>query len=225
MKVTTDACLFGAWCAHEIEMESSLQQEQNICALEIGTGTGLLSLMIAQKASLTIDAVEIDADAAKQAMKNCASSPFAARIHIYQSDILQFGNQQYNYIISNPPFYENEVKSQQITKNIAHHSYQLRLEEVFAIVENNLLPDGTFFLLLPFKRKKELEFLLKQQNLFATKIIFLRPSVLHPPFRIMLKGCKINVEMPFITEIPITNKQKQYTYEFKELLKDYYLKL
>ena len=102
MKVTTDGCLFGAWCAREIQ--NGKWKMENL--LDIGTGTGLLSLMIAQKADIAIDAVEIDADAAKQASANVAGSPFSTEINVIEKNILDFEKEEYDCIVSNPPFYE-----------------------------------------------------------------------------------------------------------------------
>ncbi|HEX6333160.1 MAG TPA: methyltransferase, partial [Flavisolibacter sp.] len=101
MKVTTDACLFGAWAAQEIS------QMPNIATmLDVGTGTGLLSMMVAQQKALETDAIEIDPDAAAQASENIKASPWATRIHVIQQDVndLQPGR-AYDVVISNPPFY------------------------------------------------------------------------------------------------------------------------
>ena len=100
MKVTTDACLFGAWVAADLQKE----KENFFTTLDIGTGTGLLSLMLAQKAATQIDAVEIDAEAAQQARENFAGAPWHERLRIMQGDINRIPlSQQYDCIITNPP--------------------------------------------------------------------------------------------------------------------------
>ena len=99
MKVTTDACLFGAWCAEEISQTTSTQ------LLDIRTGTGLLSLMIAQKNSLKIDAIEIDEEAAQQASENMVLSPWKENSNVIHEDIGAFHTgKKYDCIVSNPPF-------------------------------------------------------------------------------------------------------------------------
>src|SRR5689334_19640143 len=119
MKVTTDACLFGAWCAQEIQCLQPVPRH----LLDIGTGTGLLCLLIEQKNELPIEAVEIDPDAAQQARENVAASPWKHKIQIHHADILScHPEQEFDCIVSNPPFYENELASQQDQKNLAHHS-------------------------------------------------------------------------------------------------------
>ena len=169
MKVTTDACLFGAWAAQEVKSKN--EKVKNI--LDIGAGTGLLSLMFAQKnSSAIIDTIEIDNDAYEQAKENVAASPFSDRINIINGDVKTFSfSKKYDVIISNPPFYENEIKSLNEKKNIAHHHSGLLLEELINIIKLNLAPSGDFYLLLPFKRNKEFKEILLKQDLHIKKLI------------------------------------------------------
>lgn len=141
MKVTTDACLFGAWCAEEIQ---SLNGKKNI--LDIGTGTGLLPLMIAQKNSASIDAIEIEKASADEAIQNIQASPFAETIHVIQADISGYQPpEKYDIIICNPPFYEDELQSPDALKNVAHHGTHLKLEQLFQIINVLLKEQGNFF--------------------------------------------------------------------------------
>lgn len=222
MKVTTDSCFFGAWAAKEIAKDEL--KIKNL--LDIGTGTGLLSLMITQKNEAEIDAVEIDEEASQQAKENVKASQWKDRIHIFNQDILSFQPvKRYDCIISNPPFYENEMASEQKKKSIAHHSGQLTISEVLNVIKVQLKEDGIFFLMLPFKRKKEIDNLLLENELFAQNTVTLQQSAKHSPFRILIKGSK-NKTLPFHTEtISIWDEHQQYTKEFVELLKDYYLYL
>ncbi len=220
MKVTTDACLFGAWCAREIE--NGKWKIENL--LDIGTGTGLLSLMIAQKNNIVIDAVEIDGSTAEEARNNVLFSPFKDQIQIIKTNILDFENTGYDVIVSNPPFYENELESQSKEKNTAHHGYGLKWEELFGIINKKLTDTGKFFLLLPYKRKTDLEILLEKESLHANNIVLVKQSVQHSPFRILLQGSKQKSQIIKST-LAITDEQKKYTSEFTGLLKDYYLYL
>lgn len=223
MKVTTDACLFGAWCAAEI----SNRQLGISNALEVGAGTGLLSLMIAQKNQVLVDAVEIDGSAAGQASENVANSPWKERILIHNTDILQYDfRSQYDCIFSNPPFYENEIESGSYQKKIAHHGHGLKLESLFEIIATHLKPEAVFFLLLPYKRIREIERLLKTKQLSLIKKTIVKQSVQHQPFRLMLAGTITKKNVPIEeNEISIWNDSRQYTPEFIALLKDYYLYL
>jgi tRNA1Val (adenine37-N6)-methyltransferase len=228
MKVTTDACLFGSRVAKEIENKIPAATGTAVkTILDIGTGTGLLSLLIAQNnAGSIIDGIEIDKDAGEQAKENIAVSSWSNRITILCGDARQFPfDKKYDVIISNPPFYENELQSENEKKNIAQHSEGLLLDDLLQIIKTNLAGTGIFFLLLPSKRKDEIELLLKKNDLFVLKKILVRQSVNHNYSRIMIAG---NMNAGIQTEeneIFIKNNQQQYTPEFVQLLKDYYLHL
>jgi len=225
MKVTTDACLFGAWVSAGIRSSES----GVLSVLDVGTGTGILSLMLTQKNSITtIDAIEINEDSYRQATENVAASLFADRINTIHGDAKKYSfANKYDLIISNPPFYENELKSPNVKKNIAHHNEGLLLSELLSIIKNNLKPDGIFALLLSYKRNAEVKDLLLQHKFFISQMQLVRQSTNHDYFRIMLTG-KLKTDEPsemLIDEISITDDKKQYTAEFTELLKDYYLYL
>jgi len=225
MKVTTDACLFGAWVAEEDKSEKIITKN----VLDIGTGTGLLSLIYAQKNLLAeIDAMEIDQDAYAQAKENAAASSFAERINIIHDDVKRFTfSEKYDCIISNPPFYEKEISSDNEKKNIARHHLGLLFEELLGIIKGNLSSSGTFYLLLPFKRSEEIKKIILKEDLYVSKIVFVKQSTKHNYFRIMIAGKLSQEDHPetLIEEISIWDDQQQYKKEFKELLKDYYLYL
>jgi len=225
MKVTTDACLFGAWMSEEVKTQNS--KVKNV--LDIGTGTGLLSLMIAQKnPEVDILAIEIDEDAKNQAKENVDATPWKERINIVEGDVKDYSfSEKFDLIVTNPPFYEKEIKSTTSNKNVAHHSENLTLEELLTVIKNNLNHDACFFLLLPYKRNEEIKRLFKDHQLHITKIILVRQSVKHDYFRLMING-KLNKQENKETEfdeISIWNEKQQYTNEFVRLLKDYYLRL
>jgi tRNA1Val (adenine37-N6)-methyltransferase len=222
MKVTTDVCLFGAWCAEEMSNEPH-EETKNI--LDIGSGSGLLSLMIAQKNDCLIDAIEIDKEAAQQAKENIFLSPWKDNINLHHADALNFSfNQSYNVIVSNPPFYENEIESANKQKNVAHHSDGLKLSELFSLAKKQLAAQGSSYLLLPFKRKSEAEKILRREKLFIQKAVIVSQSVKHSPFRLMIKAGHTQMQIEE-KHISITGLDQQYTPEFISLLKDYYLYL
>jgi tRNA1Val (adenine37-N6)-methyltransferase len=225
MKVTTDACLFGAWAANEVK---SLKSEvRNV--LDIGTGTGLLSLMLAQKnPAAVIDAFEIDEVAAAQAEKNVADSPWSGRIQIIRADAKVYEyNRQYDIIISNPPFYERELKGSNRLRNLAHHNEGLLLPDLLHIIKKGLKAGGNFFLLLPYKRNAEIKNMLTRQEFPVIRIILIKPSVNNDYFRIAISGTKESrhESETIIEEISIKDEDDRYTPEFISLLKDYYLYL
>jgi len=222
MKVTTDSCFFGAWIAEAIR-NSELKVGS---ILDIGTGTGLLSLMVAQKNAIRIDAVEIDIDAATQAKENINGSPWSKSIQVFNEDVLMFWpNKKYDCIICNPPFYENELTSGHAKKNIAHHSSQLTISQALNITKNNLNAGGLFFLMYPFKREQEIDQLLLENKLYIVKSVSLKQSLRHPPFRTMIMGTTTQTDPESRLTVAVWNEGQQYTDQFRNFLKDYYLYL
>lgn len=220
MKVTTDACLFGAWVASKTGNNAALRY-----VLDIGAGTGLLSLMMAQKnPGASIDAIELDAEAALQATANIAQSPFDERIQIIHQDVLHFeANKKYDLLISNPPFHEKQLASPDDVKNKAHHDATLTLNDLANTCIKLLAPGGVVSILLPFYRKEEALKLFAEQGLFPTIICDVKQSNGHGFFRTMILF-GTTAEGPAAHEIiTIRNAEQQYCPEFVTLLKDFYL--
>lgn len=220
MKVTTDACLFGAWTAVQLK-----GTEINRKLLDIGTGTGLLSLMISQAfPDLYIDAVELDISSAAEAGKNIEDAGKAESIRVTETDFLHYQSAYpYDFIISNPPFYENEIRSTDNRKNMAHHDESLRLVNLLPQMKNVLKPEGQFFLLLPYKRMAaflQLAETLKMQVSLTT----VYPKEGNAAFRLLIKGrFAAAFSHTMETALTIKNEADQYTPEFISLLKPYYL--
>src|SRR4051794_28996924 len=118
MKVSTDACLFGAWTS--ARLKNSFHAD--VKGLDIGAGTGLLSLMLVQELPVSIQAVEIDQEAAAQAAANFGASIFSSRLNVVHSALQQFaGSRGFQLIISNPPFFSGSLLGPRDKKNLAHH--------------------------------------------------------------------------------------------------------
>lgn len=231
MKVTTDACLFGAWVAAKAKDANT--EINNL--LDIGAGTGLLSLMLAQElvplnGKVEIDAVELDKDAAEQTKENMAASGWNDNLFVMPGDAKYMAYtfaKEYDVIVSNPPFYEAELESGNLQINQARHSAGLLLNELLTIIKDLLQPNGRFYLLLPFKRYEEILQLVREFDLSITNLVLVRQSTKHGYFRVMLggrKGISKNAD-PLEEEISIWNDKQQYTPEFVGLLKEYYLYL
>jgi len=224
MKVCTDACLFGAWVAEAANYE---REAVNNSVLDIGTGTGLLSLMVAQKTKAVIDAVEIDEAAAMQAQQNFQASPWTERLHVYHTSIQEFcsvNKKQYDLIISNPPFYKNDLKSHDDKRNLALHSHALQMEELVSATKKLLKEDGVFAVLLPYQRTEDFIKLAAGKNLLLYKKAMVMQTPIHAYFRSMLLFSKQQRTLT-TEEIIIQNEMRQYTAAFISLLKDYYLML
>lgn len=219
MKVTTDSCLFGAWVAEKL----SKQSIEN--ALDIGTGTGLLPLMLQQKISINkFDAVEIDSNAAVQAIQNFTESGYK-NLNVYNTSIQGFSSAvKYDLIISNPPFYENSLPSANTLKNVAHHSTELLLANLLTISSNLLTKNGWLALLLPYHRMNELEQLLKNNQMYIAEKCRVMPSHQHNYFRVMY--VLTHTKLPTNNQsLAIKHDNNNYTTAFTELLQPYYLYL
>jgi tRNA1Val (adenine37-N6)-methyltransferase len=218
MKVCTDACLFGAWVADTLKRER--RQIENV--LDIGTGTGLLTLMLAQKVDANIDAVEIDETAAQQAKENFEQSTYKERLQIIQGDIrtLQL-EADYSLIISNPPFFEKDLKSDNSKRNVALHGESLTLEELIISSKKVLKPDGLLAILIPFSRTEELVRLAGKYDLYPQKTASVKQTEKHTCFRSMFLFDSHKKEIE--TSEIIIKIEGQYSQQFIALLKDYYL--
>lgn len=191
--------------------------------LDIGSGTGLLSLILAQETSGTIDAIEIVAEAAEQSNENFEGSPWKDRLHCFQTDVNDYKPvQPYDFIISNPPFFEGDLKSGNQAKNAAKHDTGLTLDVLVINIYKLLSENGTAAVLIPYQRTRETEKLLALHSMFVVEKMQVRQSVNHDYFRTMFIFGK-NETVPRVDEMAIHDAKRAYTREFKRLLSDFYL--
>lgn len=217
MKVTSLACIQGAW----------LPEINPGKILDIGAGTGLLSLMAAQKYKANIDAVEIEADAFHQLSENIALSPWSDRIYSHHQDIRFFAKENsrtYDLIISNPPFYQNQLKSGDLKIDQARHELSLTLPELLHVVHKSLAPDGICSILLPDKETQELLLLASSSPLFAIGQLIISDNPEKPAKAAvtLLSRNKGNNEQRYLN---IKTSKKIFTSEYITLLRPYYLNL
>lgn len=231
MKVCTDACLFAALAAvYKPYLQLAKQPKAIASCLDIGTGTGLLSLMFAQKNNeVKIDAVEIDAAAAEQAKENIAASPWAANIQVFNEDILSFKpvthndvQKKYDCIISNPPFFEGDLRSADKAKNDARHDTAMDLLQLLKALDSFLNPDGFFAVLLPYQRIVYFTEEARKTGLYLVKQVLVKQTFKHKFFRGILFFTRKELKPEFETMI-IKDPEHNYTPEFSAALKDYYL--
>lgn len=219
MKVCTDACVLGAW--------ADVENADHI--LDIGAGTGLLSLMVAQRNSYArIDAVEIDAEAFYQAGENVEQSPFHDRITLFHTPVQEFiSNHRYDVIVTNPPFFQSDLLSPIDKKNIAHHAKSLDFDELLVSLDRLLKPEGKVNVLFPVDEgnrfiekasdagwqltRKLTLFHQENKKAFRLLMVFRRAEAVH----------NVCVESDlYIYETDGTT----YDPQFRELLKAFYLK-
>ena len=160
-----------------------------------------------------------------RARENIEGSPWKERLHLFYGDVKQFAFQkQYDFIISNPPFYEGDLKSDASNRNVAMHDAGIKLDELLQVVDKNLSEDGSFAVLLPYNRTDQFIGDAIKNGLFLFERMNVKQSVNHSFFRsvLLFERKKGNPEMK---ELSIKDETNQYTESFIKLLKDYYLYL
>lgn len=217
MKVCTDSCVFGAYV--------DVTNAQRI--LDIGTGTGLLALMAAQRTAGTIDAVEINPDAQIQARDNFATSPWAEQLQLHAESLQGFAKhtqQQYDVILSNPPFFLSSLKSDNTAKNTAKHTGELLFEDILAFTQKHLKPQGRLYLLLPPAEATHFAQVALSYKLYLSETTAVYTYVGGKCIRHIQTYSFAPAENTIIKDIYIKEEDKlAYTTDFKELLRPYYL--
>ena len=217
MKINTDGVLLGAMAAAENPAK----------ILDIGTGTGVIALMLAQRyREAEIDAVEIDAAAAKTAEANFENSPFSTQLQVFTSDIADFfrnhPENKYDLIVSNPPFYINALESPKANKSLAKHASIDFFERLIKDIASHLSPDGLCWMVLPVQTSIFIKELVAQNNLHLQKMITIHSFEDSESHReIVCLGFKeVSVE---IVKFVIYQSKDIYSDEYKMLLKPYFL--
>jgi tRNA1Val (adenine37-N6)-methyltransferase len=223
MKVCTDACLFGAWAAADVQIQSA----KNI--LDIGSGTGLLSLMLAQQSTAHITAIEIEDGAFEQTKTNFDISPWKNRLDVIHSSIQDYASNYkqnlFDCIITNPPFYEGDLNSPDSTKNLAAHSTALPWDDLTKSTASLLQENGAWYVLVPTLRAYTMQKLASTYGLQLSEECLMYNDAKHLPIRAMLKFVKQKEAAIQRDKIVIKNADQTYTTEFANYLKDYYLHL
>lgn len=214
MKINTDGVLLGAIATHS--------DAEYI--LDIGTGTGVIALMLAQRfPEAQVDAVEIDALSAAAAGRNGAKSPFAARVQVVHQAIEEYESLQlYDLIVSNPPYFVNDLKNPELRKGIARHTDAQFFEQLMARVDKLLRPLGAFWFILPVKQAESTIEIAANYGLKPALIIHLHSDESKPEFRQMVCLDRSGADL-LEQRLYIYKAQGEYTANYKELLKDFFL--
>ncbi|MCX2738858.1 tRNA1(Val) (adenine(37)-N6)-methyltransferase [Pontibacter anaerobius] len=217
MKVCTDSCVFGAY----VEVREAQQ------VLDVGTGTGLLALMVAQRSEASIDAVEINPEAQLQAQENFSASPWSARLQLFPQSLQEFAKQEhskYDVILSNPPFFLSSLKSPDAAKNMAKHTGELLFEDILYFAQQHLTEQGKLHLLLPPAEAVYFAKLAKASDLYLQEVLQVYTYHGGKCIRHIQTYTFKPVPVPVVKEFYIREEDKvTYTSAFTELLRPYYL--
>jgi tRNA1Val (adenine37-N6)-methyltransferase len=215
MKVCTDSCILGAWTALRLSGAKKI--------LDIGTGTALLPLMLAQKSKAFIATIESDPESAAQARENILQSPWSGRIELIEGDVRKYSFQPaYDFIITNPPFFESDLHSPKQKKNKAKHEVSLTLDELLTAIRSCLHPDGAFSILLPFHRTEYFEKLAGTNGFFLQEKLIVKQTPGHGAFRNICLFRYKKPEKVILNELKIKDSTGKNSVRFAKLLEDYY---
>lgn len=218
MKVSTDACLFGAWLA-SLSVPAAR-------VLDIGCGTGLLMGMLAQASTARLYGIDIDEDAAAQATENMEASPWAERCVVIPGDVRTTPLPgPFDLILSNPPFFADQLKSPDARSNLARHSTALDLETLAGVMAAHLQPEGYTAVLLPHERADDWLVQGGMQGWRLVRRLDIRSSAAHPPLRACLLMQQGYAGAAAQEWLDIRQSGGHYTERATELLKPYYLYL
>jgi tRNA1Val (adenine37-N6)-methyltransferase len=219
MKVTTDACVFGAWCC------SKIHEIKNGNALDIGCGTGLLSLMLAQNFQIQIDAVDISEAAFIDAKRNFEENKIEKNIRAHHANIMDFvPNTLYDVILCNPPFFKSALNSPDANINLARHQNLFDLRELIEYIQKHLQNNGKAFMLMPFERKDETNHQIQQAGMHINTMMYLKHNAHKLPFRYLVMYSKNETIIEEETLL-VRNTDEHYTEAFVQLMHPYYLHL
>ena len=216
MKVGTDGVLLGAW--------ADLDNAQNI--LDIGSGTGLIALMCAQRQSMAIiDALEIEPAAARQADENFKKAKWKQRLNLIHMDFIKYiTEKKYDVIISNPPYFDEQSKNPDRQRNLARHTSNLSLKKLIQKSKKLLKETGSIQLILPADKFSQLEQIIKQETLYLNKICYVKGHQNAKVKRILVKISNFISELEE-NQLIIEKSRHHYTDAYIRLTRDFYLKM
>lgn len=211
-KVGTDSVLLGAW----------VNCEDVRYALDIGSGSGVLSLMVAQRCTAHVDGVEMDLESVAQARQNVKNAPWADRIRIFHQRIQEFRSDvQYDLILSNPPYFVNSLKPPDGRRSGTRHTQSLDFKDLIAHVKRLLTADGSFYLVMPPTEFAQLNKVAIQSELYPFRQLYFRSRVSKPVERV-LAGFARHPTPCEVQELVLYEESNSWSKPYKDLTRDFY---
>ncbi|EIA09735.1 tRNA1(Val) (adenine(37)-N6)-methyltransferase [Flavobacterium frigoris] len=220
MKIGTDGVLLGAWTPIE---------NNPFSILDIGTGTGIIALMLAQRSHAEqIDALEIDEEAYEQSVDNFENSPWSDRLFCFHAGLDEFVEEpedEYDLIVSNPPFYSEDYKTDSNQRDMARFQDAMPFEDLVEAAALLLSENGVFSVIIPFKEENTFLALAKEYELYPLKITRVKGTPTTGIKRSLLAFGRTENNNIIIDELIIETARHLYTKEYIELTKEFYLKM
>lgn len=220
MKIGTDAVLLGAWCPIDNNPKS---------ILDVGAGTGILALMLAQRTNADqIDALEIDEEAYEQCVENFENSPWADKLFCYHAALDEFVDDpedEYDLIISNPPFYSEDFKTSDEQRDLARFQDAMPFDDLIEAADLLLSENGTFAVVIPYKEEDRFIDLCAEYELYAVKATRVKGSQKTPIVRSLLAFKRYELSVLTADELVIEINRHEYTDDYINLTQDFYLKM
>jgi tRNA1Val (adenine37-N6)-methyltransferase len=220
MKIGTDGVLLGAWAPIE---------NNPFSILDVGTGTGIIALMLSQRSNAQqIDALEIDDNAYEQAVDNFEDSPWSDRLFCFHAGLDEFVEEpedEYDLIVSNPPFYTDDYKTENEQRDLARFADAMPFEDLVEAADLLLSENGVFAVIIPFKEEDNFITLAKEYELYPIKITRVKGTPTTEIKRSLLAFSRNESAIILTTELIIETARHVYTSEYIELTKDFYLKM
>lgn len=219
MKIGTDGVLLGAWASVKADLNT---------ILDIGAGTGVIALMLAQRSNAeSIEAIEVDAAAYEQCVENFEDSPWGDRLYCFHAgldELIDDIDEPYDLIVSNPPFYSEDVSSGDTSRDLARQNSSLPFDELLQAVSQLMAPEGSFAVIIPHKEETKFLALAETLGLYPNRITHVKGNASAPIKRSLLE-LDFKKGTTTTDELTIETERHHYTSAYKNLVKAFYLKM
>lgn len=218
MKVSTDALILGSWC----ETKNAKR------ILDIGCGSGILALMLLQKSFALVHAVDIDKSAVEQTIANFERSPWNNRVNVFHSDVATFTSDPYDLLICNPPYFsESKTKANanmQMQRRVARHQTQLDCEQIFSSTKRLALANARLVLMYPYELTNTVIDIASKHGWLLSTMQSVQHNAASLPYLTLFEFSRTASTVINKPEVLVIRQQQDYSAQFKQLCRDYYLR-